>query len=77
MKLLVCNNSQGLKENLNSSELTDENKKYLETQVEDFLNDSLYNSDLLSGDDENDNPTLEEQAVRFIIQTLEERIDYY
>lgn len=63
--------------NENSNGLTDENKQYLEREIESFLNNSLYNSDLLSGDDENDNPTLEEQAIRFIIQTLEERIDYY
>jgi hypothetical protein len=66
----------GVNENSNSNGLTDENKRYLEGEIESFLNNSLYNSDLLSGDSEDNDPTLEEQAIEFIIQTLEERISY-
>jgi hypothetical protein len=66
----------GLKEN-QSSELTPEEMNYLENEIEKFLNNSLFDSDIVANDSEDFNPTREERAIQFIINTLEERISYY
>ena len=60
-----------------SPELTDEEQVYLEFEVENFLNKSLFTSDILADDSEDFNPTREERAIQFIIDTLQERISYY
>ena len=64
-----------LNENV-SPQLTQEEKVYLESEVEKFLNSSLFNSEILANDSENFNPTKEELAIQFIINTLRERISY-
>jgi hypothetical protein len=60
-----------------SPELTNEEKIYLESEVNKFLSSSLYNSDILVRDSEDFNPTLEQKAIEFIIKTLENIISYY
>ena len=60
-----------------SSELTHEEKMYLETSIEKFLNNTLFNSDILVGDSDEFSPTKEELAIKFIIDSLQERISYY
>lgn len=68
----------GIQLNENQSpELTNEEKIYLENEINKFLNRSLYDSDILVRDSEDFNPTLEQKAIQFIIDTLEERISYY
>jgi len=59
-----------------SDRLTSEEKQYLEGKTEDFLNSSVFNSDIVAGDEDN-NTTKEQLAIEFIIQVLEERISYY
>jgi hypothetical protein len=66
----------GLKEN-QSPELTSEEMTYLETEIEKFLNSSLFNSNIVANDSEDFKPTREERAIQFIIDTLKERISYY
>lgn len=60
-----------------SSELTNEEKIYLESEIEKFLNNSLFNSDILARDSEDFNPSLEEKAIQFVIDALQDRISYY
>ena len=68
----------GIQLNENQSpELTDKEKIYLENEIEKFLNNSLFSSDILHRDSEDFNPTLEEKAIQFIIDTLQDRISYY
>jgi len=58
--------------------LTNEEKLYLENKLEIFLNESLFSSDIVLRDVESDfEPSLEEQAIQFIIDTLQDRISYY
>ena len=67
-----------LNENENESpQLTDQEQAYLEDKIEEFLNNALFNSDIVSDDSEDFNPTREERAIQFIIDTLKERISYY
>jgi hypothetical protein len=66
----------GLKEN-QSPELTSEEMIYLENEIEKFLNNSLFNSDIVANDSEDFDPTREERAIQFIINALTERISYY
>jgi hypothetical protein len=67
-----------LKENENEAPpLTLEEKIFLEGEVETFLNSSLFRSDIVADDSEDFSPTREELAIQFIIDTLQERIDYY
>lgn len=58
-------------------ELTNEEKVYLENEVEKFLNTSLFSSDILTRDNGDSEISLEEKAIQFIIQTLKDRISYY
>ena len=68
----------GIQLNENQSpELTNKEKLYLETELEKFLNNSLFNSDILDRDSEDFDVTLEEKAIQFMIDHLEERISYY
>jgi len=60
-----------------SPDLTIEEKGYLENELEKFLNISLFSSEILRRDSEEFEPSLEEQAIQFIIKTLEDRISYY
>jgi hypothetical protein len=57
-----------------SPELTNEEKVYLENEIEKFLNTSIFNSGIV----DNDSPDFskEERAIQFIIDTLQERISY-
>lgn len=55
-------------------ELSSKEKDYLESKVESFLNEVLFNSDIVSGG-ENDNR--EREGIEYIIRVLEERISYY
>jgi hypothetical protein len=58
--------------------LTQEDKLYLETELETFLNKSLFSSDIVLRDTEsNFEPSLEEQAIRYMIESLHNRISYY
>lgn len=59
-----------------SSELTNEEKVYLEGEIEKFLNTSLFSSNMLDKDSPDFSPTKEEKAIKFIIDTLAERISY-
>jgi hypothetical protein len=60
------------------SYLTQEDKLYLETELETFLNKSLFSSDIVLRDTEsNFEPSLEEQAIQYIIESLQNRISYY
>ncbi len=58
-------------------QLTQEEEVYLEGEVEKFLNSSLFNSEIVANDSEDFNPTREELAIQYIINTLQERISYY
>jgi hypothetical protein len=60
-----------------SPELTREEKIYLEDKIEEFLNKSLFSSDIIANDSPDFSPTREERAIQFIIDTLTERISYY
>lgn len=60
-----------------SSELTYEEKMYLETSIEKFLNSTLFNSNTLVDDSDEFSPTKEELAIQFIVDSLQERISYY
>ena len=58
--------------------LTQEDKLYLETELETFLNKSLFSSDIVLRDsEENFEPCLEEQAIKYMIESLQNRISYY
>lgn len=68
----------GIQINENESpQLTDQEMSYLEDKIEEFLNNALFNSDIVADDSEDFNPTREERAIQFIIDTLSERISYY
>ena len=69
-------NSKRLHEN-QSPNLTNDEKIYLESKIEEFLNSSLFNSEILDRDSEDFEPSLEEQAIQFIIKSLQDRISYY
>jgi hypothetical protein len=69
-------NSKRLNEN-QSPNLTNDEKIYLESKIEEFLNSSLFNSEILDRDSEDFEPSLEEQAIQFIIKSLQDRISYY
>jgi hypothetical protein len=69
-------NSKRLNEN-QSPNLTNDEKIYLENKIEEFLNSSLFNSEILDRDSEDFEPSLEEQAIQFIIKSLQDRISYY
>ena len=60
-----------------SPQLTDQERSYLDDEIEKFLNNSLFNSEILASDSEDFNPTREERAIQFIIDALQERISYY
>jgi hypothetical protein len=60
-----------------SPELTNEEKAYLEDKIEKFLNNTVFNSDIVANDNEEFSPTREEKAIQYIIDTLEDRIAYY
>jgi len=64
-------------ERLESPSLTPEEEQYLEFEVEDFLNKSLFNSDIVANDSDEFSPTREQRAIEFIIKTLQDRINYY
>ena len=65
-------------ENKNESpQLTDQERNYLDGEVEKFLNNALFNSDIVADDSEDFNPSREERAIQFIIDALKERISYY
>ena len=65
-----------LKENEGQT-LTNEEKTELESKIEKFLNEAIFSSNFMHRDNENLSPTLEEQAIKFIIDNLSERISYY
>lgn len=65
-----------LKEN-ESSDLTDKEKLYLESKLEEFLNKSLFSSKIMDRDEGDFEPSLEEQAIQFMIKSLQDRISYY
>lgn len=65
-----------LNENL-SPELTQEEKIYLEGEIEKFLNTSVFNSNVVDDDSEDFDPTKEERVIQFIIDSLSERTSYY
>jgi len=60
-----------------SPQLTDQEKKYLRGGIEDFLRDTVFNTDILANDSEEFNPTKEERVIQYIIDDLKERISYY
>jgi hypothetical protein len=57
--------------------LTREEMLYLESEVERFLNASLFGHSILSLEDEETVISREELAIRYIIKVLEDRISYY
>ena len=65
------------KEENESPQLTDQEKSYLGDEIEKFLNNSLFKSNIVADDNEDFNPTREERAIQFIIDDLTERISYY
>lgn len=65
-----------LKEN-EASDLTDKEKLYLESKLEEFLNKSLFSSKIMDRDEGDFEPSLEEQAIQFMIKSLQDRISYY
>jgi hypothetical protein len=60
-----------------SPQLTDQEKNYLNGGIEDFLRDTVFNTDILANDSEEFNPTKEERVIQYIIDDLKERISYY
>jgi len=60
-----------------SPDLTQEEKIYLESEIEKFLNTSVFNSNVIDDDSEDFDPTKEERVIQFIINSLSERISYY
>ena len=72
----VTANSKIVNEN-QPSDLTNEEKSYLESKLEEFLNNSLFNSEIMGRDNEEFEPSLEEQAIQFMIKSLQDRISYY
>ena len=75
-KLIKEEISKVLNEN-ESPQLTDQEKKYLRGEIEDFLRDTVFNTDILANDSEEFNPTKEERVIKYIIDDLTERISYY
>lgn len=68
--------SKVLNEN-ESPQLTDQEKKDLRGGIENFLRDTVFNTDILANDSEEFNPTKEERVIQYIIDDLTERISYY
>lgn len=71
---------EGQKRTLSEEEapsLTDKEKNFLESKIEEFLSNSLFKTDILSNDSDEFSPTKEEKAIQFIINSLKERISYY
>ncbi len=62
---------------MKNKELSNEDKIYLENKLEKFLNEALFDSDLLKDDFDFEGTSLEEKAIRFLIKSLNDRIDYY
>lgn len=60
-----------------SPQLTDQEKKDLRGGIENFLRDTVFNTDILANDSEEFNPTKEERVIQYIIDDLTERISYY
>jgi len=60
-----------------SSELTESDMIYLESKIEQFLNESIFSSDILANDSPDFEPTREERAIQYIIDSLTERISHY
>jgi len=50
---------------------------YLESKIEQFLNESIFSSDILANDSPDFEPTREERAIQYIIDSLTERISHY
>ena len=75
-KLIKEEISKVLNEN-ESPQLTDQEKKYLRGGIEDFLRDTVFNTDILANDSEEFNPTKEERVIQYIIDDLTERFSYY
>jgi hypothetical protein len=75
-KLIKEEISKALNEN-ESPQLTDQEKNYLNGGIEDFLRDTVFNTDILANDSEEFNPTKEERVIQYIIDDLKERISYY
>ena len=67
----------GITEENESPQLTTEEKSILEEKIENFLGETIFSSDILANDSENFNPTREERAIQFVIDTLQERISRY
>ena len=65
-----------LKEN-ESPDLTDKEKINLESKLEKFLNSAVFSSSMMDRDEGEFEPSLEEQAIQFIIKSLQDRISYY
>ena len=59
-----------------SPELTKDEMIYLNAEIEDFLNNSLFNSDIVTNDRGDFDPTREERAIKHIIDILQDRVDY-
>lgn len=74
-KLIKEEISKVLNEN-ESPQLTDQEKNYLNGGIEDFLRDTVFNTDILANDSEEFNPTKEERVIQYIIDDLKERILY-
>lgn len=59
-----------------SPELTKDEMIYLNAEIENFLNNSLFNSDIVTNDRGDFDPTREERAIKHIIDILQDRVDY-
>lgn len=59
-----------------SPELTKDEMIYLNAEIENFLNNSLFNSDIVTNDRGDFDPTREERAIKHIIDILHDRVDY-
>ena len=73
----LLNENEGTINENESPQLTDQERNYLDGEVEKFLNNALFSSDIVADDSENFSPTREERAIQFIIDALKERISYY
>jgi hypothetical protein len=60
-----------------SPDLTDKEKINLESKLEKFLNSAVFSSSMMDRDEGEFEPSLEEQAIQFIIKSLQDRISYY
>jgi hypothetical protein len=77
LKLKSMQESAGVLKENESSDLTNKEKIYLESKLEEFLNKSLFSSKIMDRDEGEFEPSLEEQAIQFIIKSLQDRISYY